>query len=166
MLITPNFEPVPPQEAVKRLRAIDERLSIKWVPSAAGPYWAIIETWRPDDQRWQMVRRGEVPEKFAFDIRAMLPPDCSAHEAEGFVMRTFRPVRDAAKEAGQKMAAVQKFNREVKEKHIENFLIDQEDKTKRTSKHEHELSLGVATAHPMIHGIGEGSGKKGRRKTS
>lgn len=166
MLITPNFEPVPPQEAVKRLRAIDERLTLKWMKNVGGDYWAILEAWRPDDPRWGAVRRGEVPDNMAFDCRAMLPPDCSPYEVEGFVERSFRPVTDAAKQSAEKMAKVQKFNRDVKAKHIEQFLEEQEYKTATTTKHEYEVQLGQATAHPMVHGVGEGSGKKRKRSAS
>lgn len=162
MLITPNFQPVPPQDAVKRLKAIDRHLDMQWVPSAAGPYWGIIERWREDDPRWSRVRCGEMPSSAAFDVRAMLPHDCSPHEADSFVMREFTPVRDAAKEATQKVARVQKFNREKKEQHIEKFLEEQEHKTARTTKHDYEVQLGLATAHPMVAGVGEGSGKKKR----
>lgn len=166
MLITPNFEPVPPQDAVKRLRAIDERLTLKWMKNVGGDYWAILEAWRPDDPRWGAVRRGEVPDNVAFDCRAMLPPDCSPYEVEGFVERHFRPVRDAGKEAASKMAAVQKFNRNVKAKHLEHFLDEQEVKTATTTKHDYEMQLGLATAHPMVAGIGDGTlkAKKSRRK--
>ena len=83
MLITPRGEPIPPQEAVRRLRDIDERLSVKWVPSAAGAYWAIIETWMHGDPRWERVATGEITRDQAFDLRAMLPPDCSAEESVG-----------------------------------------------------------------------------------
>lgn len=166
MLITPRGEPVPPQDAVRRLKAIDERLDLRWVPSAAGPYWGIIEHYKPEDERWSRVRSGELPEKDAYDLRAMLPPDCSAEEAVGFVERYFRPVRDAAKEAAEKVEKVVKANREVKEAHVERFMVEQEEKHMRTTKHELEVQLGVATAHPMVSGVGEGTAKRGRRKST
>jgi hypothetical protein len=161
MLITPYGEPVPPQEAVKKLKQIDSRLSLKWVPSAAGAYWGIIETYAEHDPRWTRVNSGELPRELAFDLRAMLPPDCSAEEAVGFVERYFRPVGDARKEAAAKVQKIVKTNAEVKEKHIERFMIEQEEKTARTSKHEYEVQLGLEKAHPMVYGVGEG---KKRRK--
>lgn len=157
MLITPRGEPVPPQEAVRRLREIDERLTVRWVPSAAGAYWAIVETYKPEDPRWSRVHTGEITESQAFDLRAMLPPDCSAEQAVGFVERHFRPVRHAPSEAAEHVQRVAKHNASAKAKHLEGFLEEQEYKTARTSKHEHELNLGVASAHPISHGFGEGT---------
>lgn len=157
MLITPRGEPVPPQEAVRRLQQIDERLSVKWVPSAAGAYWAIIETWPRGDERWSRVQSGEITEAQAFDLRAMLPPDCSAEEAVGFVERFFRPVGNAAEDAAEHIKKIDRHNKATKAKHLENFLVEQEFKTARTSKHEYEVDLGVAAAHPISHGIGEGT---------
>lgn len=164
MLITPYGEPVPPQEAVKKLRQIDPRLSLKWVPSAAGAYWGIIETYGEHDPRWARVNSGELPRELAFDLRAMLPPDCSAEEAVGFVERYFRPVGDARKEAEAKVKKVVKANAEVKQRHVDKFLEEQEYKTATTTKHDYEVQLGLATAHPMVAGVGEGSLKKSRRK--
>ncbi len=157
MLITPRGEPVPPQEAVRRLQEIDERLSVKWVPSASGPYWGIIETWKQGDERWERVNSGEITRDQAFDLRAMLPPDCSAEEAVGFVERFFEPVGDAAKQAADKMAKIERHNRAQKAKHVDEFMADQEHKTARTSRHEHEVALGVAAAHPVSSGFGEGT---------
>ena len=157
MLITPRGEPIPPQEALRRLREIDERLSVKWVPSATGAYWGIIETWKQGDERWARVNSGEITREQAFDLRAMLPPDCSAEEAVGFVERYFRPVGDAAKDAAKHIEKLVKHNKDTKAKHVENFLIEQEFKTARTSKHEYEVDLGVAAAHPISSGFGEGT---------
>lgn len=157
MLITPRGEPVPPQEAVRRLREIDERLTVRWVPSAVGAYWAIVETWPRGDARWERVQTGEITEAQAFDLRAMLPPDCSAEEAVGFVERFFRPVGNAAEDAAKHIQQVAKHNANVKAQHLESFIEEQEFKTARTSKHEHEVNLGVVAAHPISHGFGEGT---------
>lgn len=164
MLITPRGEPVPPQEAVRRLRAIDERLSVKWVPSAAGPYWGIIEVWTSSDPRWERVRSGEITEAQAFDLRAMLPPDCSAEQAVGFVERHFRPVGHAASDAAAHVQRVAQHNAATKAKHLETFMVDQEYKTARTSKHEYEVQLGVASAHPISSGFGEGTSEGAARR--
>lgn len=165
MLITPTFEPVPPQDALRRLRSIDERLAIRWVPSAGGAYWAITERWPSGDPRWQLVQSGQVREHEAFDIRAMLPPDCSAEQAEGFVMRHFERVDDPAKQAAKKLEQVQKHNAAAKQKHIDTFMAEQEVKTATTTKHEYEVQLGLEKAHPMVHGVGEGTKKKLRKTT-
>jgi hypothetical protein len=163
MLVTALGEPVPPQSVVKRLAAVDERLSIKWVPSLAGAYWGIIERWRADDPRWPDVRNGVVREQDAFDLRAMLPPDCSAEEAEGFVLRRFTRMGDAREAAAEKVATIAKHNAATKAKHVEGFMQDQEDKHIRTTKHELELSVGATTAHPISHGIGESPRMKRRK---
>jgi hypothetical protein len=163
MLVTALGEPVPPQSVVKRLAAVDERLSIKWVPSVVGAYWGIIERWRSEDPRWQDVRNGIVREQDAFDLRAMLPGDCSAEEAEGFVLRHFERVSRPDQQAEKQVDRIVKHNRATKQKHVESFLEEQEHKTIRTSKHEHEVNLGVATAHPISHGIGDSPRTKRRK---
>ena len=157
MLITPRGEPIPPQEAVRRLREIDERLSVKWVPSATGPYWGIIETWKAGDERWSRVTTGEITPEQAFDLRAMLPGDCSAEQAVGFVERYFEPVSNAREQAAKHLDKVVQHNKATKAKHVENFMVEQEFKTARTSKHEYEVQLGVEAAHPISSGFGEGT---------
>lgn len=87
----------------------------------------------------------------------MLPGDCSAEQAIGFVERNFVPVKDAAKDAAEHVAKVQKHNVDAKAKHVENFLIEQEDKHVRTTKHDLAVQLGRETAHPMTSGVGDGS---------
>lgn len=167
MLITPLGEPVPPQSVVKRLAAVDERLTIKWVPSpATGPYWAIVETWRRGDPRWELVQQRQVQEHEAFDILCMLPPDCSAEEAEGILLRRFGRVTDPKAEAEAQMAKVAAQNKAQKAKHVENFLVEQEEKHVRTSKHELEVQLGLEPAHPISHGVGEGTVRRMRRKSA
>lgn len=163
MLITPRGDPVPPQSVVARLAAVDERLTIKWVPSVAGPYWAICETWRRGDSRWDMVQRGEFREQDAFDILCMLPPDASSEEAEGILLRRFGRVSDPAAEAAEQMQRVATFNATQKKKHVENFLVEQEEKHVRTSKHDLELTIGATTAHPISHGVGDSPRAKRRK---
>ena len=166
MLVTALGEPVPPQAAVKLLAAVDERLTIKWIPSpATGPYWAIVEAWRRGDERWALVQQGLMREEEAFDILCMLPPDCSPYEAEGILLRRFGRVVDPRQESEDAVTRVAKANKAVKTKHVETFLVEQEEKHVRTSKHELELSIGAATAHPISHGIGD-SPRATRRKAA
>lgn len=166
MLVTPRGEPVPPQSVVQRLAAVDERLTIKWVPSVVGPYWAICETWRRGDPRWEMVQRHEVREEDAFDILCMLPSDASAEEAEGILLRKFGRVSDPAAEAAEQMRRVTEFNAKQKEQHVEQFLVEQEEKHVRTSKHELEVSIGATAAHPISHGVGDSPRTKRRKAAS
>lgn len=166
MLITPRGEPVPPQSVVQRLAAVDERLTIKWVPSVAGPYWAICETWRRGDTRWEMVQRGEFREEDAFDILCMLPPDASSEEAEGILLRKFGRVSDPAAEAAEQVRRITEANVKQKAAHVEQFLVEQEEKHVRTSKHDLELTVGATTAHPISHGVGDSPRTKRRKAAS
>lgn len=166
MLITPRGEPVPPQSVVQRLAAVDERLTIKWVPSVAGPYWAICETWRRGDTRWEMVQRGEFREEDAFDILCMLPPDASSEEAEGILLRKFGRVSDPAAEAAKQVRRITEANVKQKAAHVEQFLVEQEEKHVRTSKHDLELTVGATTAHPISHGVGDSPRTKRRKAAS
>lgn len=149
-------EPVPPSEAIKRLNAIDRRLTLKWVGGLA-PYWGIVEPWSDDDPRWQDVSRGLVPKESAYEVRAMLPPDCSPEEVEGFVLRYFERVTDPKRQAFMKLERVRQHNQAVKQAHKEAFLVEQEEKHARTTKHELELVVGGATAHPISSGFGAGT---------
>lgn len=164
MLVTALGEPVPPQSVVKRLAAVDERLTIRWMPSpATGPYWAIVEQWRRGDPRWEMVQRGEVSMEHTYDMLCMLPSDCSAEQAEGILLRRFGRVVDPAKEAAEQVERIAKANAKRKEEHVETFLTEQEDKHARQTKHELELSVGATTAHPISHGIGDSPRAKRRK---
>ena len=50
---------------------------------------------------------------------------------------------------------VAKANAGVRRKVKESFLEEQEHKTRTTTKHELEVSVGAATAHPMVPGARE-----------
>jgi hypothetical protein len=163
MLVTPLGEPVPPQSVVSLLAAVDERLTIKWVPSVAGAYWAICEAWRRGDPRWELVQQGLMRESEAFDILKMLPPDCPAEQAEGILMRHFGRTTDPRQEAAEAIARVQQHNTKQKEAHVESFLSEQEEKHARQTKHELKLSIGATDAHPISHGIGDSPRTKRRK---
>jgi len=164
MLITPRGEPVPPQSVVRRLAAIDERLTIRWVPSVGGAYWAICETYRRGDERWALVQRGELREQEAFDILCMLPPDASSEEAEGILLRRFGRVEHAASEAQAQVERIARANAQQKQAHVDAFLREQEEKHERFTTHDAELVIGAATAHPISHGIGDNP-RTSRRNT-
>lgn len=167
MLVTPRGDPIPPQSVVDRLAAVDERLTIKWVPSpATGPYWAIVERWPRGDARWQYVRDGVHGEDLAYDMLAMLPPDCSAEQAEGFILRKFARVTDPKKDAQQQVERVQKANDQRKVAVREAFLVEQEEKHARQTSHEMRVLAGAEAAHPMVSGVDlPATPKKVRRKT-
>jgi hypothetical protein len=166
MLVTPRGEPVPPQSVVRRLAAVDPRLSVKWVPMPTGAYWGIIERWKEGDPRFEMIQKGEMSPDSAFDLRAILPAGWSVEESESFVARHFERVSDPGRQAEDKVKRILKHNRAVKEQHIDNFLVEQEEKHVRTTKHDLELQMGMATAAPVSSGVGEGTIKKSRRKAS
>jgi hypothetical protein len=164
LLVSPRGEPVPPSSVLKRLAAVDERLSLRWMPSPlTGPYWALVERWRRGDPRWERVQSGELTEDHAVDMVAMLPPDCSVHDVEGWMLRKFGRVIDPEKEAAQQIERLQQANEKRKVTIREQFLVDQEEKHRRQTKHELEVSVGAATAHPMVSGVGDGTIKQGRK---
>lgn len=87
LLITPRGAPVPPQEIEKRLRAVNDRLSLSWLDCGGGS-WAVMLQWSDVDRRRQTVRDGQTHEKDARDVIAWLPKDCSVEEAHGYFTRS------------------------------------------------------------------------------
>ena len=109
------------------------------------------------------MQQGTVREHEAFDILCMLPSDCSPYEAEGILLRRFGRVVDPRKESEAAVTRVAKANKAVKEQHVETFLVEQDEKHVRTTKHDLELAIGAASAHPISHGIGDSPRAKRRK---
>lgn len=91
--------PLPSPELVAKLKKYDPRVGLFYTKAA----WAITETWRPDDVRWQWVQKGEMQPEYAFDICGYLPVTCSLDEAPAYIERElkswtpsmFKGLRDA-----------------------------------------------------------------------
>ena len=139
----------PPAEALKRLAAIDPRLSMRWVDGVLS-YWAITEKWKENDPRREMIQKGELAPTSDFDVKAFLPQSCSPYEIEGYIALRFERVTDTAKQAEEAVQSVERANNARKEAVREEFMAEQDEKAVRTTKHELEVQMGVATANAQI----------------
>lgn len=80
--------PEPSPEVVRRLAALDERLSLVW-----GPFRGAFEVrmrWRADDERWQGVQSGVWSPDKAYDIIGTLPKGCTADDAPPYLEQMLR----------------------------------------------------------------------------
>jgi hypothetical protein len=95
VLVDGSGAPVPSPEIQRRLKQIHPGLYLRYV-QAIGQHWAICMTWFSDDPRREMIQRGEVDPKKAYDIIGYLPLACSPDEAPAYIEKTFRqyPVRE------------------------------------------------------------------------
>lgn len=79
--------PQPPQDILRRLRAVDARLGLRFTAHVPDCPWSVTLEWHHDDPRRQHVRDGTMPPDDAFDCVARLPMDCSVDEAAAYITR-------------------------------------------------------------------------------
>jgi len=82
----------PPAGIVDRLHEIDPKLGVLF--GTQSQRWHLTYDWPDTDPRWQFVQNGSVPRAKAFDILCQLPEDCSADEAYGYLVATFKRLGD------------------------------------------------------------------------
>ena len=150
--------PEVPPAALARLREAGRaqdppvEYGMRFVPSPAGSYWAITQAWGADDPRREAIRLGHMTEDAAFGIVATLPGDCPPEEAGAFVLRFFKksadPKQDAIKAVQEAVAAEEA----AQEANLKAFVLEQTEKSIRTTDHERRLMAGEETAHPMVPG--------------
>lgn len=162
-LLTPGFVRAPevPPAAAARLREADPRLSMRFIQSAAGSYWAIQRTWDEHDPRRAGIQRQEIPPDAAQDIVAMLPGDVSPDEAGQFVERYFVKSADPKADAVRMAAEAVKREQEAQAKQLEQFMAAQEEDVRTTTDHDRRLMVGADTAHPMVAGADFSAGAAG-----
>lgn len=81
--------PEPSAEVSRRLRAIDDRMFLRFIPHLPE-HWAVCRSWEEQDARWAEVQRGEVDPARAHDIIGYLPMGCSQAEAPSYLERVLR----------------------------------------------------------------------------
>lgn len=86
ILYNASGNPEPSPEIQRRLRALDHRLYLEFMPDF-DKHWAVKCRWREDDRRWERVREGGIGEQQAADIVGWLPIDCSVDEAPSYLER-------------------------------------------------------------------------------
>jgi len=150
-LITPRGDPVPPQDIVQRLKALNPRYSLEWVSGAWGTaYFGLFEEWAPNDARWERVQRGEHDKSRARDLLYMFPPECSPAEFAAYVEQRFGIVRDPRAEADRLVAQAQKLYAEAQQKAVDTVVDTSMERHVRESRHDLEVRAGTATPTPMV----------------
>lgn len=88
IILGASGRPEPPTDIVRRLRAIDPGLSLRFIPGVIET-WAITLTFREDDPRREGMRDGSISPDCDYDIIGWLPAGCPLDEAPGYVGRAF-----------------------------------------------------------------------------
>ena len=89
VLLGADGRPQPPQDIAKRLRGIEPRLGLRFVPGAYE-VWAITLEWPEHDPRRQGVKENRVDPDSTYDIVGWLPAGCALDEAPAFVSNSLR----------------------------------------------------------------------------
>ena len=151
----------PPPAALARLREVDPRLSMRFVPSVAGSYWVITRDWLPDDPRRAAIQAGQMDPAYANDIVATLPGEVGPQEAGAFVERFFvksaDPKADAVRRVAEQVAQQEKAQKEQ----LVEFINAQSEKAAEMTSHDRLLLAGAETAHPMVSGADFSAGAAG-----
>lgn len=83
------FAPEPNREIVRRLKQVDERLDLRYLPIAGG-CWAITEKWGENDPRRSRIRSGEMPANADFDVVGFADPDLTEEDAFAVLVKSLK----------------------------------------------------------------------------
>ena len=89
IILNDRGQPEPSPLIMDRLKRVHAGLSLRHTPHA-GPQWAILFQWQPEDARWRFVQSGELPPDSTFDIIGYLPMDCPLDDSPAYVAKVFR----------------------------------------------------------------------------
>lgn len=87
VLVNLRGNPEPPGEVVRRLRAVDPKLTLRWGPWGA---WQLVREWRSEDRRWERVQTERYDPAMAFDVIGHIPNDCNVDQVPAYVERLLR----------------------------------------------------------------------------
>ena len=126
MIYTEYSRPAPPSEIVKRLKQVDDRLDLMYLsfPHRDGinmnltQYWAIIQRWRENDKRRQMIQRGLMREDADFDVLAKLPLDCSPEDAFNYFEKGLKGQFKGNPDVRYFLDNLHKFNKKQQEENL------------------------------------------------
>ena len=97
--------PEPSADVSRRLRAIDDKLFLRFIPFLPE-HWAICRGWDERDERWAQIQSGDASPDSAHEIIGYLPMGCSQAEAPAYLERSLRsyPKEEIAKLADRVVA--------------------------------------------------------------
>lgn len=155
VLVSAGGVPVPPQDAVRRLKAVDERLSLEWSAGAWGTQgFVLFRAWGPDDKRWARVRSGELDPAGARDMVFKFPRDCPASSISAYVENSYgdRAVSDPVAEAERIMREAQANYARLTEQAVDKTVEMGVQRIEDDSDHLRLVQAGAECAHPMVPG--------------
>lgn len=125
-LVNARGEPTAPDDIVRRLRQIDERLGIRWVSASVilgiPGHWAITLRWREGDPRYAMIQRGDMRPGSDHDMIGDLAPDCSVEEIPGWFVANVKRFGGDAREIDYLLGRVGHWNDEQEKKNADPLV--------------------------------------------
>lgn len=106
VIVNDRGTPEPPTDVVRRLRAVDPKLTLRWGPWGA---WQLVREWRSGDRRWERVQTERYDPAMAFDVIGHIPNACSVDEVPAYVERLLREWSNAD-EATQMLKAMDHYH--------------------------------------------------------
>ena len=150
-LITPMGDPVPPQDILRRVKAISPRYDIRWVSGAWGmSYFGLFEQWTERDARREWIQRGAHDPSKDYDLVYMFPVGCTPHEMAAYVEQRFgmRGI-DPRKEADRLVAEAQKLYAQASDEAVDKTVQLSMERRERESDHDLRVRGGLDTPTPM-----------------
>ena len=83
------FAPEPNPDIVRRLKQVDERLDMRYLPIGGG-CWAITEKWGLDDMRRERIKTGDMPANMDFDVLGFAPPEVTSDDAFNLLVKMLK----------------------------------------------------------------------------
>jgi hypothetical protein len=92
LILNARGEPEIPDAIKRRIKALDGGFSLV----LRSECWWLMQRWRENDTRWQLVQSGQVPEHEAVDGLGAFPMDMGFDQMPAFIEKSLRdyPLRD------------------------------------------------------------------------
>lgn len=91
------FAPEPNRDVLRTLKAVDEKLDMRYLPIGAG-CWALTEKWGDNDPRRERIRRNEMPPNMDFDVLGFIGDEMGAEDALAVLTAQLRQRADTKPE--------------------------------------------------------------------
>lgn len=153
--------PEAPSEIRRRVRQVHGALDVRWI----GGRWAITYDWPPEDQRRQMIREGTMAPDDAYDCFAWLPADCSADDAYGYIVRSFKRWTGTREDVAAMCSRLHHYNDAVQDG-LKAGVLDFADELIDTNKATLGRAFGQEGIKPVYQSNPEGKSNRKRTKTA
>lgn len=123
--------PLAGKEILERLHEIDPNLGLIFAEiseesqaDVAPEYrqkshWCVTFAWPENDKRWMMVKKGEIGGENTFDIISRMPEDCTADDAYGYIVNTFKRSGGSRDEIHKLLERVHMYNKKQAEANMQ-----------------------------------------------